>query len=1226
MDTVPHEETAKKEVPTPDLGVNGSKAPSRRNKSSRRKSSLTMEDSTHNKDTPSKTQGSRNSTTRHKQKKSAPATKSKQREDNDSNAALNANTAPSGDVNDTEEKKKRSSRKKDKSDKQSSSQDTTADASINQPSASVSQKDTPKKKHRKRHSSKKDKNDLATTDEPESTSSNDLSHVQQQPASSTTGESAKPKQRKKKKKVKEAAPDASKQPEDSTVLSSNESSHVQQQSSSSTKPAKSKKKKAKETAPDAPKQPEDSLKSKEKEAVIDEKKSSNDSHRKKNRDKRAKKPDTRSSQRFSPTFINGPRRRLANGVEITVYPRGNGAWRQAKPVVDTPRFISNSTEDLDIHFANDVPTKTTQKIRSDTELDRVLSEVTIRLPKKNEKSSSANVDQSTSPPAYCHPDDRNPRKKRLMFNAYPSPESMQEEIQNGTLIRGIIRISKAHTSEAYVVPDTLDHDIFILGRRQRNRALEGDVVAVRLLDVDEIWERKKKEIRKKEEEKAKEKAAANEKDVEEDTLSENDEDEDEEHSNDEEEYDEDKNKPKYCGEVVGILDRAPHDAIAGILKVERPNANAPKANEDAKTKEPPRLVWFKPTDKRVPLIAIPFSSAPEDLLEKEEQYTSMIMTARILKWPIDAVHPFGTIVSTLGMVGSIVTESKAILADCGVKDVQFTNAVVRSLPKTPWKIPNKEYKYRRDLRSERIFTIDPATAKDLDDAVHVKKLDDGNFEVGVHIADVSFFVRERTALDAEARERGTSTYLVDRVIPMLPSLLCEELCSLNPGIERLAFSVIWKMDQTGVILDTWFGRSIIKSCAKLSYDDAQSVIEGKQLPETANVHEHPRNGVEQDILNLYSLSQHMRKRRFENGALSMNSVRLSFKLNEQGEPEDVWVYELKDANRLIEEFMLRANMSVAEKICGQFPNEALLRRHAPPIERRLDEFIKHSENLGYKLDGSSAGNLQASFNAIESQEVKDVLISLAIKPMQRAKYFCTGAMDISKYNHYALNVPLYTHFTSPIRRYADVIVHRQLNAALNNADSSGYDDQEAQQIALECNRNRDSAKNAQDLSSQLYLAHYLHNLQKSKGAIIRSAVVVQVFSEAVDIIVPEYGIEKRIHVDSLPVHQHKFNTNDMSLLLHWKKGVPVATHETENNAQVVSEDENESDNESCHGIPIAKASQVAHTPNQDLNYDQGTQLFKVFTKFDVLIQANVVKSPPIINVYLVNPFATIPST
>lgn len=193
-------------------------------------------------------------------------------------------------------------------------------------------------------------------------------------------------------------------------------------------------------------------------------------------------------------------------------------------------------------------------------------------------------------------------------------------------------------------------------------------------------------------------------------------------------------------------------------------------------------------------------------------------------------------------------------------------------------------------------------------------------------------------------------------------------------------------------------------------------------------------------------------------------------------------------------------------------------------------------------------------------------------------------------------------------------------------DTSGYDDQEAQQIALECNRNRDAAKNAQDMSSQLYLAHYLHKLQKTKGAIIRSAVVVQVYSEAVDIIVPEYGIEKRIHVDSLPVHQHKFNTNDMSLLLYWKKGVPVPTHETENNVQIASEDENDSDNDSCHGIPIAKASEVAHTPSQCLDKEQGTQLFKVFTKFDVLIQANVVKSPPIINVYLVNPFATMPST
>lgn len=176
----------------------------------------------------------------------------------------------------------------------------------------------------------------------------------------------------------------------------------------------------------------------------------------------------------------------------------------------------------------------------------------------------------------------------------------------------------------------------------------------------------------------------------------------------------------------------------------------------------------------------------------------------------------------------------------------------------------------------------------------------------------------------------------------------------------------------------------------------------------------------------------MRKRRFESGALSISSIRLSVKLDDSGEPESVYIYELKEANRLIEEFMLRANMSVAEKISRHYPDEALLRRHAPPIERRLEEFLKLADELGYKIDGSSAGGLQSSFDAITSEDVRTVLMVHAIKPMQRAKYFCTGTLDISKYTHYALNVPLYTHFTSPIRRYADVIVHRQLEAALRN--------------------------------------------------------------------------------------------------------------------------------------------------------------------------------------------------
>lgn len=223
-------------------------------------------------------------------------------------------------------------------------------------------------------------------------------------------------------------------------------------------------------------------------------------------------------------------------------------------------------------------------------------------------------------------------------------------------------------------------------------------------------------------------------------------------------------------------------------------------------------------------------------------------------------------------------------------------------------------------------------------------MDKDNFEVGVHIADVSHFVKQHTALDHEAFDRGTSTYLCDRVIPMLPSLLCEELCSLNPGVDRLAFSVIWKMDSAGNVKETWFGKTIIRSCAKLAYDDAQNVIEGHGLPKTVIIRDgHKVSDVEQDILYLFEMSKKMRERRFANGALSINSIRLSFKLNDIGEPCEVSIYEQKDANRLIEEFMLRANMSVAEKIREHYPNEALLRQHSPPHEKSLvsvvyDEF------------------------------------------------------------------------------------------------------------------------------------------------------------------------------------------------------------------------------------------------------------------------------------------------
>ncbi|KAI8882432.1 RNB-domain-containing protein, partial [Backusella circina FSU 941] len=240
-------------------------------------------------------------------------------------------------------------------------------------------------------------------------------------------------------------------------------------------------------------------------------------------------------------------------------------------------------------------------------------------------------------------------------------------------------------------------------------------------------------------------------------------------------------------------------------------------------------------------------------------------------------------------------------------------------------------------------------------------------------------------------------------------------------------------------------------------------------------------------------------------------------------PIDVTVAELKEANRLIEEFMLRANISVAHKVLQHFPDEALLRRHEEPNEKRLEDFRLLTEKLGLDFDTSTAGTLQQSFQNIPSDDLKAVLQVIATRPMKRAKYFCTGSLDITKYRHYALNESIYTHFTSPIRRYADVIIHRELYAALEGKEMSVYAKKRLQEIANDCNRKRDSARNAQDLNNLLYLGVYLNNLEIKQGPVYTHALVVSVRKRGFDIYLPEYGLEKSIGLDRLPLENAIFD-------------------------------------------------------------------------------------------------------
>ncbi|CEP13420.1 hypothetical protein [Parasitella parasitica] len=836
---------------------------------------------------------------------------------------------------------------------------------------------------------------------------------------------------------------------------------------------------------------------------------------------------------------------------------------------------------------------------------------------------------------YCHPNDiiHNAKTSRARFDRYLDPKVYQEKVDKGILYKGVLRINKRNRSDAYVTCENLDADIFINGQHDRNRALDGDTVVVELLDLESVWAKKKESMIQRREQRHSTAAERPPQD----------------------EGQDDKAKPKYVGKVVAISATNKNQVCSGTLSIHR-NAPAPVKLKTADTDEAVvpvnvedsnestatgnegdksiRLVWFKPTDLRKPVIAIQLKNAPADILKNEEKYKNLLMVAKITRWPIDSSNPFGTVLRELGHIGNIVAETQALLQDNGITEQPFGQKALKGLPDTPWSISQLDIDKRRDLRSTRIFTIDPATAKDLDDAVHVTKLGNDEFEVGVHIADVSHFVHQHTALDHEAYERGTSTYLCDRVIPMLPSLLCEELCSLNPGVERLAFSVIWKMDSVGNIKDTWFDLA-----QNWLMRDAQSVIEGQGLPKTASVTSFSVSEVEQDIQYLFSMSKQMRERRFTSGALSINSIRLSFKLNDLGEPCGVSIYEQKDANRLIEEFMLRANMSVAEKIAKHYPGEALLRQHSPPHERTLNEFIKIAENLGYTFDGSSAGSMQKSFSAIESEDVKSVLRLLAVKPMQRAKYFCTGSCDIAKYRHYALNVPLYTHFTSPIRRFADIIVHRQLEAALNNKETCGYKKNTVTTAASHCNERKEGAKNSQDMNIQLYLAHYLHMLeQQTKKAIVCTAIITQVLKDCFEILVPEYGIEKRIHMDALPIDKFVYDACKNRLAAYWKEGIesnrewdhnrkldenyvePSGTQLDYDSSIVAQEKEDQDDND------YPTASKVVYDiPKELLSdnlLDQETKMqrFEAFSKLTVRIQVNVERSPPIVNIYPVNPF------
>ena len=417
------------------------------------------------------------------------------------------------------------------------------------------------------------------------------------------------------------------------------------------------------------------------------------------------------------------------------------------------------------------------------------------------------------------------------------------------------------------------------------------------------------------------------------------------------------------------------------------------------------------------------------------------VVAKITDWPDNSKNPFGKITKVLGKPGDHNTEIHSILLEYGLP-YEFPKEIEEEASELPIKITNEEIARRRDMRGDLTFTIDPKDAKDFDDALSFTVLENGNYEIGIHIADVSHYVQQGTKLDDEAYDRATSVYLVDRVVPMLPEMLSNGVCSLRPNEEKLTFSAVFEMNDKAQVINKWFGRTVTYSDKRFAYEEAQAIIENKNniVPQEVSLtgEEYTVDeAIVTAILKLDELAKNMRKKRMKAGAISFDRVEVKFNLDEEANPIGVFFKEAKDANKLIEEFMLLANRKVAEFIGfagGKATNKTFVYRvHDEPDVEKLASLQNIVSKFGYKINTENRQKTSDSLNKLLSdvhgKGESNMIETLAIRSMSKAEY------TTQNIGHYGLAFDYYSHFTSPIRRYPDVMTHRLLQHYLDGGKS-----------------------------------------------------------------------------------------------------------------------------------------------------------------------------------------------
>ena len=686
-----------------------------------------------------------------------------------------------------------------------------------------------------------------------------------------------------------------------------------------------------------------------------------------------------------------------------------------------------------------------------------------------------------------------------IYPDYYSMSKMMTGIKAGTLHQGIFNVSPYNYLEGTVHVPAFDKSLLILGRENSNRAVSGDVVVVEILPKPQ-WKAPSTRI------------------IEEDTLNKDENAETEEGEGESVVTDQERRalqeevkqaqarkaegRAQPTAKVVGIIRRNWRQYVGHV------DTNSSSSGQQGRKQQ---TVFLLPMDKRIPKIRLRTRQA-ENLIGKRILVT-------IDAWEQDSRYPVGHFVRSLGELETQGAETEALLLEYDVQYRPFPKGVLDCLPAEGhgWKVPasleDPGWKGRRDLRDLLICSIDPVGCQDIDDALHARVLPNGNYEVGVHIADVSHFVKPNNAMDAEASLRGTTVYLVDKRIDMLPMLLGTDLCSLKPYVERFAFSTIWEISPQAKVVSSTFTKSVIRSREAFSYEQAQLRIDDKAQ----------QDDLTKGMRILLALSKKLKAGRMAAGALNLASPEVRIQTDsETSDPVDVKTKELLDTNSLVEEFMLLANISVAQKIHQAFPQTALLRRHAAPPATNFEELSTQLKvKRGLSLDVTSSKALADSLDTCidRKQPFFNTLIRiLATRCMMSAEYFYSGAHSYPDFRHYGLASEIYTHFTSPIRRYADLEAHRQLAAAIGyeQLDSSLMSKHKLEEVCRNINVRHRNAQMAGRASIEYYVGQAL------KGqVVVEEGFVMRVFENGFVVFVPRFGIEGLIRLRELATPEPK---------------------------------------------------------------------------------------------------------